>query len=281
MMSLRRYYHRHFGHHERFHVAVILTIVIVAYVVVPVAVRYIDALQGYSPAAYEPKDRERQELLSQRGVPEGLAGLSWEIVVNTLLVILVAVVWLTLVPTRASRPRSRTRSSRATRGMCPGLSTSRRCAGRSSRCAGAATSAPSVRRPGGRRIPCATCGRCTSSGAAAGSPCSSRRTAFSITWRGTSSAARSPWGAAPASPNGSRRCSTRATGASLGRRPRRRGSRWFVSFIQISLDTFLRSVFSRGVPSVLHPEPRAGAGADDQRRARRKRAGWHPGVSLE
>src|SRR5438876_1196398 len=50
MMSLRRYYHRHFGHHERFHVAVILTIVIVAYVVVPVAVRYIDALQGYSPA---------------------------------------------------------------------------------------------------------------------------------------------------------------------------------------------------------------------------------------
>jgi len=45
-------------------------------------------------------------LLSQRGVPEGLAGLSWEVVVNTLLVILVAVVWLTLVPTRASRRRS-------------------------------------------------------------------------------------------------------------------------------------------------------------------------------
>ena len=106
MISLRRYYRRHFGHHERFHVAVILTIVIVAYVVVPVAVRYIDALQGYSPAAYEPKDRERQDLLSQRGVPEGLAGLSWEVVVNTLLVILVAVVWLTLVPTRASRRRS-------------------------------------------------------------------------------------------------------------------------------------------------------------------------------
>ena len=109
MMSLRRYYHRHFGHHERFHVAVILTIVIVAYVVVPVAVRYIDALQGYSPAAYEPKDRERQELLSQRGVPEGLAGLSWEIVVNSLLVILVAVVWLTFVPARGARRRPRSR----------------------------------------------------------------------------------------------------------------------------------------------------------------------------
>ena len=105
-MSLRSYYHRHFGHHERFHVAVILTIVIVAYVVVPVAVRYVDALRGYSPADYEPKDRERQEWLRQKGLPERLAGLSWDVVVNTLLVILVAVVWLTLVPTRASRRRS-------------------------------------------------------------------------------------------------------------------------------------------------------------------------------
>ncbi len=106
-MSLRSYYHRHFGHHERFHVAVILTIVIVAYVVVPVAVRYVDALRGYSPADYyEPKDRERHEWLRQKGLPERLAGLSWDIVVNTLLVILVAVVWLTLVPTRTPRRRS-------------------------------------------------------------------------------------------------------------------------------------------------------------------------------
>src|SRR5712691_8858084 len=104
MMSLRSYYHRHFGHHERFHVAVILTILIVAYVVVPVAVRYVDALRGYSPPAdYEPKDRERQEWLRQKGLPQRLAGLSWDVVVNTLLIILVAVVWLTLVPTRAPR----------------------------------------------------------------------------------------------------------------------------------------------------------------------------------
>ncbi len=105
-MSLRSYYHRHFGHHERFHVAVILTIVIVAYVVVPVAVRYVDALRGYSPADYEPKDRERQEWLRQKGLPERLAGLSGDVVVNTLLVILVAIVWLTLVPTRAPGRRS-------------------------------------------------------------------------------------------------------------------------------------------------------------------------------
>jgi hypothetical protein len=105
-MSLRRYYHRHFGHHERFHVAVILTIIVVAYVVVPVAVRYIEALQGYAPSSYEPKDVARQEWLRQKGVPEDLAGLSWDVVVNAVLLILVAVVWLTLVPTRASRRRS-------------------------------------------------------------------------------------------------------------------------------------------------------------------------------
>ena len=105
-MSLRRYYHRHFGHHERFHVAVILTIIVVAYVFVPAAVRYIEALQGYSPNYYEPKDVARQEWLRQKGVPEDLAGLSWDLVVNAVLLILVAVVWLTLVPTRASRRRS-------------------------------------------------------------------------------------------------------------------------------------------------------------------------------
>src|SRR5437773_6353628 len=66
-MSLRRYYHRHFGHHERFHLAVIFTIVVVAYVVVPIAVRYIEALQGYSPHFYEPKDLERQEWLRRTG----------------------------------------------------------------------------------------------------------------------------------------------------------------------------------------------------------------------
>src|SRR5947208_596662 len=52
MISLRRYYHRRFGHHERFHLAVILTIVVVAYVAVPRVVRYVDALQGYAPPAH-------------------------------------------------------------------------------------------------------------------------------------------------------------------------------------------------------------------------------------
>ena len=104
-MSLRHYYHRHFGHHERFHLAAILTIVVVAYVAVPFAVRYIDALRGYAPTYYEPKDAERYQWLMHRGLPEPLSGVSREVVVDVLLFILVAIVWLTLVPTRAARRR--------------------------------------------------------------------------------------------------------------------------------------------------------------------------------
>jgi len=50
MMSLRRYYHRHFGYNERFHLAVIFTILVVAYVAVPLVVRFVDAVRGYDPA---------------------------------------------------------------------------------------------------------------------------------------------------------------------------------------------------------------------------------------
>ena len=102
-MSLRRYYHRHFGYHERFHFAVILTIVVVAYVVVPGVVRYIDALQGYAPAYYEPKDSQRQEWLR---VPEKLADVPFDLVVDIVLFVLVAIVWLTVVPARGGGRRS-------------------------------------------------------------------------------------------------------------------------------------------------------------------------------
>jgi len=106
MISLRRYYHRRFGHHERFHLAVILTIVVVAYVAVPRVVRYVDALQGYAPPAhYEPKDVERQEWLRHRTVEE-LTGVSFDVVVDVVLFILVAIVWLTLVPVGVGRHRS-------------------------------------------------------------------------------------------------------------------------------------------------------------------------------
>jgi hypothetical protein len=103
MISLRRYYQRRFGYHERFLVAMFLTILVVAYVAVPLVVEFVDAVRGYDPAYYEPKDFERQDWLRRQIVPEVLPGLSWEIVIDIVLFLLVAVVWLTFVPARSSR----------------------------------------------------------------------------------------------------------------------------------------------------------------------------------
>jgi hypothetical protein len=106
MMSIRRYYHRHFGYNERFHLAVIFTILVVAWVAVPLVVRYIDAVRGYNPADYEPKDFERQDWIKRQVAPAVLPGISWEIVIDVTLFLLVAVVWLTFVPARSPRRHS-------------------------------------------------------------------------------------------------------------------------------------------------------------------------------
>ena len=102
-MSLRRYYYRHFGHNERFHLAVIFTILVVAWVAVPLVVRFIDAVRGYDPTFYEPKDFERQDWIKRQVAPAALPGISWEVVIDVALFLLVAVVWLTFVPARSPR----------------------------------------------------------------------------------------------------------------------------------------------------------------------------------
>ena len=101
-MSLRRAYHRHFGYHGRFHLAVVFTIFVVAYVVVPRVARLFESIAGYNPTVYEPKDSDRQRWLQESGPPV-IGGLDWDTVVGITLFLLVAVVWLTFVPTRASR----------------------------------------------------------------------------------------------------------------------------------------------------------------------------------
>ena len=84
----------------------VFTIVVAAYVAVPQVVRFVDAVRGYDPAFYEPKDFERQAWLKRQVASTVIPGLSWEIMIDIILFLLVAVVWLTLVPTRASRRRS-------------------------------------------------------------------------------------------------------------------------------------------------------------------------------
>jgi hypothetical protein len=102
-MSLRRAYRR-LWRKRRFNVAVLLTIVVVAYVAVPQVARVIDAVGGYDPGVFEPKDHERGAWLQRPDDPDTvLARVPWEILFHIALFLLVAVVWLTLVPTRAPR----------------------------------------------------------------------------------------------------------------------------------------------------------------------------------
>jgi hypothetical protein len=77
-------------------VAVIVTVLVVAYAIVPAVARVVAALGGYGPQDYEPKDLARLPL-------PALPGLPADVVVNVVLFVLVAVVWLALVPPGASR----------------------------------------------------------------------------------------------------------------------------------------------------------------------------------
>ena len=102
-MSLRRRW-RHVRRRARFNLAVLLTIVVVAYVAVPQVARVLDAMGGYSPGVFEPKDHERGAWLQRPGDPDAvLTRIPWETLFHIALFLLVAVVWLTLVPTRAPR----------------------------------------------------------------------------------------------------------------------------------------------------------------------------------
>ena len=106
MRTLRRAYRRRLGHHARFNFAVVLTILLVAWVAVPSVARFLNAWAGYAPAHYEPKDFERQTWLERHANDSMLGRLEWDDVIGIGLFLLVAVVWLTLVPDRASRRRS-------------------------------------------------------------------------------------------------------------------------------------------------------------------------------
>lgn len=101
MTALRR----RFGRHARFNLAVVLTILLVAWVAVPSVARFVNAWTGYAPTHYEPKDFERQTWLEQHPAPALLAHLEWDDLIGIALFVVVAVIWLTLMPDRASRRR--------------------------------------------------------------------------------------------------------------------------------------------------------------------------------
>jgi len=79
---------------------VIVTIVVVAYLVVPNVTRFLHAAGGYDPTGYEPKDTARASWLDAKGRMVGLPQFSIDHVVNVGLFVLVIVLWLNLTDRR-------------------------------------------------------------------------------------------------------------------------------------------------------------------------------------
>jgi hypothetical protein len=101
-MSLRRTYRRA-RRQARFTIAVLLTIVAVAYVAVPPVARLVESVGGYDPRHYEPKDLERAAWLQQADGATLFSRLPWDTLISVALFLLVAVVWLTLLPPGPAR----------------------------------------------------------------------------------------------------------------------------------------------------------------------------------
>ena len=106
LTSLRRRFRRLTGAHARFQLAVVLTIFAVSYVLVPRLAHLVNTMGDYNPTHYEPKDADRAEWLQRQGDPDAfLYSISGETLFSVALFVLVAVVWLTLVPERTPRRR--------------------------------------------------------------------------------------------------------------------------------------------------------------------------------
>ena len=105
MRTLRRAYHRGLGEHARFNFAVALTIVFVAWVVVPGVAGFVGAWAGYAPLYYEPKDLERPTWIDNATSDTLLARLQWNDVLGGALFLLMALVWLTVMADRTARHR--------------------------------------------------------------------------------------------------------------------------------------------------------------------------------
>lgn len=96
-MSLRRLYHRHVAHRGRFYVAVLLTIVAVAWIAVPLVVDFVQTVGSYDPSVYEPKDIQRGEYLATRG-RISLDDLTWDNILKVALFIFSALAWMAVAP---------------------------------------------------------------------------------------------------------------------------------------------------------------------------------------
>ena len=106
-MARRRHdSYRRLGRRSRFNLAVLITIVVVTYLLVPWVASLVDAGRGYSPGYYEPKDHTRQEWILRHGLNPVPVVAPWQLVITIGLIVLVALVWVTVLPSGGARRRS-------------------------------------------------------------------------------------------------------------------------------------------------------------------------------
>lgn len=113
-MSLRRFYHRYVRHHHRFNIAVVLTMVAVAWIVVPAVARFVETLGRYDPAAYEPKDAQRTEWIASNPALF-VETLTWETAVKLALFVFAALAWFAVSSSTPRGGGSRPGAGRAPR----------------------------------------------------------------------------------------------------------------------------------------------------------------------
>jgi hypothetical protein len=66
--------------------------------------RFVESVGGYNPGHYEPKDQAREAWLQRPDDPDAvLSQIPWNTIINVGLFLVVALVWMTLVPSRAPR----------------------------------------------------------------------------------------------------------------------------------------------------------------------------------
>ena len=100
MARRRRFSYRRIRRRARFHLAVIVTILVVTYLLVPWVVGLVEAGRGYGPGYYDPKDHTRQEWILRHGLKPAPIVPPWQLALHISLIFLVVVVWVSVLPGR-------------------------------------------------------------------------------------------------------------------------------------------------------------------------------------
>ena len=100
MARHRRFSYRRLGRRFRYNVAVLVTLVVVTYLLVPWIVSVVDGGRGYNPPYYDPKDQTRQDYILLHGLRPVPVVSPGQFFLDLSLIFLVVIAWATVLPGR-------------------------------------------------------------------------------------------------------------------------------------------------------------------------------------